>query len=176
MDGGEAGCIGKIDLSEREVAPAIPGAADHLQSQVKLQQYVSETLIGATLAKIEGPFALHGRSYKLVPPERLRNARPLGSESVHLLRSDRCDLQPGDRADAVIHVPQDVDIDVAKIARDEQSNDLPLPVRQLLVPAGPAVEDEVDITRLVTLGDEIAARVHEMKITGDVLKRGTIIR
>jgi hypothetical protein len=58
----------------------------------------------------------------------------------------------------MVHLPQNVDIEVADVAGEEEGHDLPPPVRQLLVAAGPAVEDQEDALRRFALADEVAAR------------------
>jgi hypothetical protein len=61
----------------------------------------------------------------------------------------------------VIHIFQDVDVEVAEIAWDEQADDLPLAVGKLLVATAPAVENEMDIARLVAFGDQVAASLDD---------------
>jgi hypothetical protein len=56
-----------------------------------------------------------------------------------------CDFAAGQRDDAVIHVAEDCDVQVAKIAWYEKGDDLPRSVGERLVPRRPAFNDDVDV-------------------------------
>ena len=53
---------------------------------------------------------------------------------------------------------EDVDVEVAEIAGNEESDDLTAAIGKRLVPACPAVDHQVDVLRLLSLADQIAAR------------------
>ena len=168
VNGRKAGCIGQIVLRQGEVAAAVLCPTYRLEADVEFDQKMSEALVGGALPKVERPFPLHRSGNQLVPPERLGDPRPLIRQRVHFLGRDRRDLEPGDRADAVVHVLEYVDIEVAEIARDEQADDLPLPVRKLLVTARPAVEHEMNETRSVAIGYEIPTRLDNADVPADL--------
>ncbi len=57
----------------------------------------------------------------------------------------------------MVHLVEDEDVQVAEVARHEQGHDLALAVRQDLVAAREAVEDEEDVLGLVALLNQILA-------------------
>jgi hypothetical protein len=67
----------------------------------------------------------------------------------------------------VVHLLEDIDIHVAKVAGKEEGDDLPLSIGELLIAAGPSVEHEMDVARLVALGHEVAAWLDDADVAGD---------
>ena len=58
----------------------------------------------------------------------------------------------------MVHPVEKEDVRVAGIAGQEERDDLTAPVRELPVPAGPAIQDDVDDARIVALVDDVGAR------------------
>jgi hypothetical protein len=72
----------------------------------------------------------------------------------------------GDRTDRVIHLPQDENVQVAEITRQEEGNHLSPPVLELLVPAGPPRKNEVHIFRPVPFPCDVHARTESADALG----------
>ena len=112
-----------------------------------------------------------------MPPKRLGDPRAGLGEAIHIFRRNGRILDSGDRADRVVHLLEDVDVEVADIAGNEEADDLPPPVRQPLVAARPAAEDQAHDLGVVALANDIAARLRLMNgIAADGLKRRTVFR
>ena len=76
---------------------------------------------------------------------------------VHLAPLDRRDARRRDRLDVVIHLGEQADMEVAAIARHQEGQHLPGAVRQDLVPARPAFEDDEHGAGPVALADQVAS-------------------
>ena len=62
------------------------------------------------------------------------------------------------RADRVIHLAQEEDVEVAHVPRHEQRDHLTAAILEGLVAAGPAVEDDDRVARLLALPDDVLPR------------------
>jgi hypothetical protein len=70
------------------------------------------------------------------------------------------DARAGERGDAVIHLAQYGDVEVAEIARDEKGRDLARSVREQFVAGRPAFDDQMDMVGPVALANDVASGTH----------------
>ena len=95
---------------------------------------------------------------KGLPPEGGRDARIPRADLVEELARQVGDRDRGDGADRMVHLAQNEDVEVADVARQEERNDLAATVLELLVAAGPAVQDQVDVLRFLAFSRNVRAR------------------
>jgi hypothetical protein len=71
---------------------------------------------------------------------------------------DEDDLAAGERRDGMVHLTQDRHVQIADVTRHEVGHDLALAVRQELVAAGEALQDQMHVIGPITRVDQVMAR------------------
>ena len=158
VDRSETGGVGQIRLGERPVTTIAVGQPQAPKPNVHLAKDVSDSFQRASLADVRHPFAGNGRVDELVEPQRPGERSALRHKSLEVARADLGIFERSDSGDGVIHLAENEDVGVAQIAGDEEMDRLAAAIRELLVAAGPAFEDEVDPIGLFALADQIATR------------------
>ena len=137
---------------------------------------MADPLQARALTDIYRPFPLDRNADQSLPPQGPCNPRMPVDEVQERVLLDLGELHGRDGANRVIHLPQHEGVDVEEIARQEERDDLPPPVLQLLVAAGPALQDQVDVPRRIALADDVLVRSNQtLPLTRDSLKGALIL-
>jgi len=88
------------------------------------------------------------------------------NHAVEHLASDLSHVEPDDSADRMIHWVENEHVEIAEVARNGEVHDLAAAVLQGAIMTGPAVEDEIDRTRLITFVDKVSLGVNGVRRLG----------
>jgi hypothetical protein len=66
----------------------------------------------------------------------------------------------------MVHLPQDIVVEIAQVPGHQQADDLPFAVGEGLVAARPTLEDEVDMDRNLAFAEEVAPCLDRADVSG----------
>lgn len=122
-------------------------------------------------ADVENPFAKHAFIDQGRPPQRLGQAIVMRCKRIEILARNEGDAAGVQGNDPMVHVSENRDMQVTKIARYEEGDDLSRAVRQRLVASRPTLDDDVNVLRPFALrqdvflggyGSHVLAKRHEL--------------
>jgi hypothetical protein len=114
--------------------------------------------IGLAPAKPHHPLAEDCSVDEGVAPERFHKVRITPQEVADGVVGDEGELRRRQRADAVVHDPEEEALQVRHVARRLEGHDLPHAAVQELVAAYEAVEDEAAMARPILVADDVLVR------------------
>lgn len=144
MDEAETVGLGKVVLRDRKFECQPMRDPDRLETIIQLDKQMREPFQRGALPDRQQPFPLNARRHHLLPQQRAREVRPFVDHLLELLWLKLIETDRGKRADRMIELGQDVDIEVAEFARQEKSDDLAAAIWQILVTARPARHEQTD--------------------------------
>jgi len=118
---------------------------------------VSKALAGRALRNVDDPLTMNGFANQLLPPKRCRDVGEIGHDAVEIITANFRHSQSGDGTDRMIHSVEDEEIEIAKVTRHDEVDNLGSSIFQRAITGPPSVENEVQERWGGTLADEIAS-------------------
>ena len=176
VDGGEAERVGYLLLGKRQLEAMVAGQVHIPHPDVELAHQVADRLGGVAPAGIDDPGAKHRLVDQGGPPEGAGEPWVLLGHRLDPAAGDEGDPGARERGDAVVHLAEDGDVEVAGIAGDQEGRNLPRPIGEQFVARRPALEDEVDMVGTVTFPDDVAAGAEHADVAAQRLNRLPLLR
>lgn len=155
MHGGQSRRVGELILRQRERQLIILNKADQRHSGVHLAQKVGNALDRITAADIQDPLAQNAFVHEGRPPQGLRKTVAIGGQRIQRPARDVGNTAARQRHDAMVHVAEDRDVQIAKIAGYKEGDYLSRAVRKNLVASRPAFENHMNVFGPFTLRHDI---------------------
>lgn len=144
---------------------------DDAEPDAKLANQVGKPLQGVALAHVEQPFA-QSRFIDQRPPQHGPFYPGIAIHEVeHFPGGNLGHHGIGKQPYAVIHLLEEEDLDVAKVAGEKIGHDLTAALHEALIPVGPAFQEQEHRDRLVSLGDKVASAIEPPRPAGKMMER-----
>ena len=149
--------VGEMLVRQRQMAAVMFTQAYRAHPQIEFAEQVRERFDRVALSEADRPFALDRGADQSIPPQGAQYPRMRVADVFEIARRYPRNLERRNRANRMVHLVQDIDMQICEIAGQEESHDLAPAVIQIFIPAGPAAGNHIDLARIVTLADHVVA-------------------
>jgi len=159
VNGCETEGITKLLLGNRQIELSIPGQTDALHPRVQLAHLMRNPRLGVAPPEIDQPGTQHCHVDERRPPEGLRELRPIARQFHQCITGQGGDRNGREGEDAMIHLFEDGNFAVTKVARNQEGDNLPCSITKGLIAGRPPIENRIDVRWRVTLAKNVTALV-----------------